>query len=116
MAKTKLKIQFKYSVLQIRASQRLTTTNLWPLPAPVYNVMVIVTGVFSKKSFFIVFVKTGVRNFAIFTGKHVLESLYFNLILMRYFNTGDSSENYKIFMNSFFYGTSLVAAFVSLIK
>ena len=30
-------------------------------------------------------------------------------------NTGDSSENSKIFTSSFFYGTPPVAAFVSLI-
>ena len=35
--------------------------------------------------------------------------------LKRDLNTGDSSENSKIFTSSFFYGTPPVAAFVSLI-
>ena len=98
--------------------------------------MIIVTGGFSKKSFFIIlcrssrtqlFFKTGViRNFAIFTGKYLYWSLFllklhalrpsalFQLRRKRDF-TGDSCENCKMVMNSFFYGTLLVAAFVSLI-
>ena len=77
---------------------------------------------FSKKSCFIIlrssytqkFFKADViRNFAIFTGKHVLESLFIKLPALwpgtlfqcgpkRDFNTGDFCENCKIFMNSFF--------------
>ena len=37
----------------IRASQQSITANLWPLTAHIYHVMIIVTGGFSKKSFFI---------------------------------------------------------------
>ena len=40
------------AVLQIRASQGSITVNLQPLTAHVYHVMIIVTGGFSKKSFF----------------------------------------------------------------
>ena len=40
------------SALQIRAGQRSITANLWPLIAHIYHVMIIVTGSFSKKSFF----------------------------------------------------------------
>ena len=79
------------AALQIRTGQRTLTTNLWPLTAHIYHVMIMVTGGFSKKSIFIIFrssrtqmfFKTGViGNFAIFTS--VLESLfnkvYFNLV------------------------------------
>ena len=71
--------------LQIRVGQRSITTSLWPLTAHIYHVMIIVTGGFSEKSFFIIiftrsrtqmFFKTGVtRNFAIFTGKYLCWSL-----------------------------------------
>ena len=60
------------------------------------------------------FVKTSViKNFEIFRGKLVSESLYFNLIPKE---ISDTCENRKIFTNSFFYETNLVAAFASLIK
>ena len=75
------------------------------------------------------FFKTGViRNFAIFTRKHLCWSLFliklqalrpatlFQPRPKRDFNTGDFCENCEIFKNSFFYGTAPVAAFVSLIK
>ena len=78
--------QITTAVLQIRASQWSVTANLWPLTVHIYHVMIIVAGVFSKKSFFTiilrssgmqVFFKTGViRNFAIFTGKHSCCSLF----------------------------------------
>ena len=105
----------------------------------IYHLMIIVTGGFSKKSFFIIFrtshtqmsLKTGVsRNFAIFTGKHVLDSLFNKLACFTACNfistssqnlcwslTGGSCEKCKNFYEQhFFYGTSRVAAFVSLIK
>ena len=41
--------------LQIRASQRSITAKLWPLTAHTYPVMIIVTGGFSKKSFYYIF-------------------------------------------------------------
>ena len=41
------------TTLQIRAGQRSITANLRPLNAHIYNVMIIVTGGVSKKSFFI---------------------------------------------------------------
>ena len=44
--------KFKLSALQIRASQRSITANPWPLTAHIYHVMTIVTGDFSKKSFY----------------------------------------------------------------
>ena len=72
--------------LQIRASQQSITASLWPLTAHSYHVMIIVTHGFSKKSFFIIicrssstqlFFKTSIiRNFAIFTGKHLSWSLF----------------------------------------
>ena len=75
------------------------------------------------------FFKIGViRNFALFTGKHVLESLFnkvaglaacnfisisFQKRLQHWYF---SCEYCKIFKNNFYYRTPLVAAFVSLIK
>ena len=75
------------SALQISAGQQPITTSLWPLITHICHVTIIVTGGFSKKSFLLLifseavcmqmFFKTGViRNFTLFTGKH----LYFNLI------------------------------------
>ena len=40
------------TVLQIRASQRSITTNIWPLTAHIYHVMIFVTSGFSKKAFY----------------------------------------------------------------
>ena len=42
------------AALQIRAGQRSITANLWlwPLIAHIYHVMIIMTGGFSKKSFY----------------------------------------------------------------
>ena len=68
------------AALQIRASQRPITANLWPLTAHICHVMIIVTGGFSRNLFFIIFrsscmqmfFKTGViKNFAIFTETHL---------------------------------------------
>ena len=74
------------AVLQIRAVQCSITANLWSLTTHIYHVMIIATGGFSKKSFFIIifrssctemFFKTGaIRNFAIFTGKHLCWNLF----------------------------------------
>ena len=73
------------TVLQIRAGQRSITANLWPLTAHIFHVVIIVTGGFFKKSFFIIFrsrhtqmfFKTGVsRNVATFTEKHLCWSLF----------------------------------------
>ena len=41
-----------FTVLQIRASQRSITANLWPLTAHIYHVMIIVAGDSSKKSYY----------------------------------------------------------------
>ena len=75
------------------------------------------------------FFKIGViRNFAIFTGKHLCWSLFsiklhalqpttlFQARPKREFSTGDSCENCKIFMNNVSDGTPPVVVFVSLIK
>ena len=43
------------TALQIRGSQRKITTNLRSLAANIYHVIIIVTGRFSKKSFFLLF-------------------------------------------------------------
>ena len=43
------------TALQIRGSQRKITTNLRPLAAHIYHVIIIVTGRFSKKSFLLLF-------------------------------------------------------------
>ena len=82
-------IDITKSVLQIRAGQQSITANLWPLTSDIYHVMIIVTGGFSKKCFIFrsshtqMFLKTGVRNVAIFREKHLCSSLdlqfYFNL-------------------------------------
>ena len=40
-----------FPVLQIRAGQWSITTNLWPLTAHIYHVMIIMTVGFSKKLF-----------------------------------------------------------------
>ena len=95
--------------------------------------MIIVIGGFSKKYVFIIFrsscmqmfFKTIVaRNFAIFAGKHLCWSLFSiknNFISTFCYKRLQHSwflfcENCEIFMNTFFYGTCLVAVFVSLIK
>ena len=69
-----------------------------------------------------------IRHFAIFTRKYLCWSLFliklqairpvtfFQPCAKRDFNTSGSCENCKFFTNSFFYGTPLMAAFVSLIK
>ena len=99
-----------FPALQTRTSQQSITANLWPLTTHIYHVMIIVTGGFSNKSFFIIifrsscmqmFFKTGViRNFSLFTGKHLCWSLFliklqalqaatlFQPCLKRDFNTG----------------------------
>ena len=41
-----------YTALQIRASQWSIAANLWPLTTHIYHIMIIVTGGFSKKSFY----------------------------------------------------------------
>ena len=41
------------TTLQIRDGQRSITTNLRPLTSHMYHVMIIVTGGFSNKSFFV---------------------------------------------------------------
>ena len=109
-------------VLQIRADQRSITANLWPLTTHIFHVMIIVTGDFSNKCFFIIFIscrtqvffKTAVvRNVAIFIGKHLCWSpvliklpyglqLYFNLVPKETSTQVFSWEYYKIFSNNFF--------------
>ena len=115
-----LELSFQ-AALQIRA----ITTNLWPLTTHIYHIMIIVTGDFSKKSFFIIFrssrtqifFKTGViRNFAMFTGKSYSLQLYFNLAPKESSTKVFSCEYCEFFMNNFFYRTHPVAAFVSLFK
>ena len=104
---------------------------------PYYHVMIIVTGDFTKKTFFNIifrsshmqmFFKTGViRNFAVFTEKHLVLKCLFNKVadLMAcnfFWSLSESStqvfycEYCKIFTKSIFYRTPLVAAFVILIK
>ena len=78
--------EYSYTVLEIKNGQQLITVNPWSLSAHFYHIMIIVTGGFSKKSFFIIvfrssrtqmFFKTCViRNFAIFIGKHLCRSLF----------------------------------------
>ena len=72
------------------------------------------------------FFKIGVRNFAIFTGKHLcwssfsinLQTLRLATLFKRDFNTVVFIEHYKDFpnTNSFFYRTFPMAAFVRLIN
>ena len=125
------------AALQIRTDQRSSAANVWPLTVDIYQVMIIVAGCFSKKSFFIIFrssltqmfFKTVVtRKFAIFTGKHLCCSLFlvklqslrpltlFQPCPKRDFNTGVFLWILQNFTNSFFYRTLPVIAFVSLIK
>ena len=99
----------------------------------IYHIMIIVIGGFSKKYVFIIFRNScmqmffkivDARNFAIFTGKHLCWSLF--LIKNNFISTLSqkrlqyrwflSCKNCEIFTNFFFYGTYLVAIFVSLIK
>ena len=77
------------AALQIRTGQWSITATLWPLTTCMYYVMIMVPSGMSKKSFFIIifrssrmllFFKTG-GNVAMFTGKHVLESL-FNIVFL----------------------------------
>ena len=73
--------------LQIRTNQLSISANLWPLIAYIYQVMIIVTGGFPKKTYFIIifrssrtqiFFKTGVvRSFEIVTEKRLCWSLFF---------------------------------------
>ena len=126
MASRFLKIEKLYfsdtkTALQISAGQRSITANLWLLTGHIYHAMIIVTGDISKKSFFLIFrnsrtlmfFKAGViRNFAIFTGKRVLESifnnvagltgLYFNLVQKETSTRVFYCQNSEIFTNSFF--------------
>ena len=44
-----------HTALQIRAGQWSITAKLWLLASHIYNVLIIVTSSFSKKSFFIIF-------------------------------------------------------------
>ena len=71
------------SVLWIRAGQWLIIANLWPLTAHIFHVIIIVTGDFSKKSFFIIIVfrtshtQTSFKTFRNIHRKiSVLESLF----------------------------------------
>ena len=155
--------------LQIRTNQLSISANLWPLIAYIYQVMIIVTGGFPKKTYFIIifrssrtqiFFKTGVvRSFEIVAEKRLCWSLFFFSLrygLQLYFKPFpketstqvasaewklrncygltacsfiwtssqkrlqhrwlQENENCEIFMNSIFYRTPPVAAFVSLIK
>ena len=112
--------------LQIRAGQQSITVNLQPLTTHIYHVMIIVTGGFSEKSFFIIifrssctqmFFKTGViRNFAIFPGKPYGLQLYFNLVPKETSTQVFPCEYCKKLYKQFFYRTPPIAAFVSLIK
>ena len=52
------------AALQIRANQQSITASLWPLTAYIYHVMIIVTGGFSKKTFFIIFCEAAVRRYS----------------------------------------------------
>ena len=51
----KIKIKNVTPALQLRSSQWSITANLWSLPAHIYNVTIIVTSGFSKKSFLLLF-------------------------------------------------------------
>ena len=128
--------------LQIRVCQQSITANIWPLITHIHHIMIIVTGGISKKSFFIIFrssclqmfFKTSViRNFAIFTEKHVLESLFNKVIGLTTCNFISTSPQKRLQHRSFlwklqnFYEQLLLlnismehffyeAAFVSLIK
>ena len=44
------------TAFQIWADQQSITTNLWPLTAHIYQLMIIVTGGFSKESYFIIII------------------------------------------------------------
>ena len=85
--------------LQIRAAQQSITANPWPLTALFYQIMIIVTNGFSKKTFFIIISRSScmqmffkicvIRNFAIFIEKHLCWSLFLIKLkagLQLYFN------------------------------
>ena len=64
------------TALQIRGSQRKITTNLRPLAAHIYHVIIIVTARFSKKSFLLLFPRNCFEQSTCF---HGIETLLQNL-------------------------------------
>ena len=91
--------------LQVRVGQWSITTNLWPLTTHIYDVIIIVTGGFSKKFFLIIFrsshtqmlFKTGVvKNVTIFRGKRVLESLFNKIVGLRVCNFTSASSQKRL--------------------
>ena len=115
------------SVLQIKASQQSITTNLWLLIAHICHVMIIVTGGFSKKSFFIIIFQKQPYTDVLQNGcyqkicnicrKTLWPATLFQPCPKRDFNTGVFP--YIILQNIYkqlFYRTPPAAAFVSLIK
>ena len=62
------------------------------------------------------FFKTGVRNFAVLTGKSYSLQLYFNLVPKDSSMQVFSCEYCEILMNKVFYRMPPVAVFVSLLK
>ena len=61
--------------------------------------------------------ETGViRNFAIFTRKHLTACNFTSTSSQKRLQQGDSCKNCDIFTNSYLYGTPPMAAFVRLIK
>ena len=81
------------TALQIRGSQRKITTNLRPLAAHIYHVIIIVTGRFSKKSFLLLFPRNCFEQRTCF---HGIETLLQN-----------SQNKFFLFICSFFYVVSL---------
>ena len=82
----KYKVQITSHVkaaLEIRPGQRPITTNLWPLTAHIYHVMIIVTDGFSKKSFLLL----QYSNFILFLFSFYLFSFsfYFIIILILFY-------------------------------
>ena len=113
-------------MLQIRAGQQSITANTWPLTTHIYHVMIMVTGGFSKKSFLLIFSEAALRRCS---SKQVLLEIsqysQENIMACNFISTSSQKRLQhrffpvniaKNFMDSFFYRTPPVAAFVSLIK
>ena len=111
--------EHSYTVLQIKASQWSITPNPWLLTTYFYHIMTIVTGGFSKKSFFIIFRSSHMQMFfktmsqSVFNVVEGRQATLFQLHCKKDLNTGDSCENCKF--TSCFYGIPPVTAFASLI-
>ena len=76
------------TALQIRAGQLSITTNLWPLTAHIYHVMIIVTRGFPKKSFFIIIFRSSPTQMFFKVLLEILQHQQENIYVGVFFNKG----------------------------